>query len=211
MVSRGGVVSTAVHLLVIAGAIQFGRAPDVGSTRIQGPAIAVDASFVGSTGGEAGPRASGPSPRPVRLDLQPIGVHLEGGFDPGRLAAGRLDPRSFVPRCDSGCDRRIVAVAGPLEGMDAGSDSPPKLVFAPPARYPEELRQGNVRGAVAVEFVVDRSGRVERGSLSVRTATDDRFIAPALESVAGERFTPGRLGGVPARTRVRQVVMFDVS
>ena len=210
MVSRGSVVSTAVHLLAIAGVIRLGQVPTVSGTHAEGPAIAVDPPYAGPTGGEAGPRADGPSSRPVRLDLPPIGVPIDV-FDPGRLQAGRPDPRSLVPHCDSQCERQAMLFQGALGGIETDGAAPPKPISAPKPLYPEALRQGRVRGSVTLEFVVDRSGHVERGSVSVRSATDPRFIAPALESVAGERFTPGTVGGVPAPTRVRQVVTFDVS
>ena len=211
MVSRGGVVSTAVHLLVIAGVIRLGQVPTVSGTHAEGPAIAVDPPYAGPTGGEAGPHADGPPSRPVRLDLPPIGIHIDGGGDPARLQAGRFDPRSFVPRCDTACERQAMQFRDALGKIEPGGTAPPKLISAPKPRYPEALRQGGVRGSVTIEFVVDRSGQVERGSLSVRSATDPRFIAAALESVAGERFAPGTVGGIPAPTRVRQVVTFDVS
>ncbi|MGH7533846.1 MAG: energy transducer TonB [Gemmatimonadales bacterium] len=90
-------------------------------------------------------------------------------------------------------------------------DAPPQLIATSEPRYPEALRQAGIHGLVTVDFVVDAAGRVEPGSVEVEAATDAAFSAPAVESVLGERFAPGRSHGVAIRCHVRQMIRFVVS
>lgn len=210
MVWRGSVVSTAVHILVIAVAVGFARVPDAPSPRAEGPALYVAPPVELPVGGPVGSRHGVAPPFAPPVDAGPGPITIDVAPGPPDLPTAHLDPRSFAQRCDSDCAGRVAGAGGVMTGGLEEAASAPQLISAPEPRYPDALRQASIPGSVTVEFVVDASGRVERGSVSVRSASDPRFIAPALESVDDERFSPGRRRGVPVRTRVRQVVRFDV-
>lgn len=68
--------------------------------------------------------------------------------------------------------------------------------------YPTALRNAGVGGVVELEFVVNATGKVEKNSVAVVTAS-----APALGEAAkniAERlyFKPGEVNGTPVRARV---------
>ncbi|MGB7212182.1 MAG: energy transducer TonB [Gemmatimonadales bacterium] len=205
MVSRGGVVSVTVHCLVVIGVFAGRPSAVVGGGPVRDPVIdlryPVPGGARGSSDGASGPVAPKVPFGPVDVPLIPT---PPVGSTPG------VDPRTLIPACDSAC------VHGGAEGRDPGvapvaePDVPPRMVAASEPRYPEALRRAGIRGSVTVEFVVDAAGRVESGSVVVESATDPAFSASAVESVRGERFSPGRSRGVAVRTRVRQLIQFSV-
>ncbi len=69
-------------------------------------------------------------------------------------------------------------------------------------RYPELLRSAGVEGRVMVRFVVDTTGRVERGSVTVVESHHDEFAKSVIEALRQARFEPAELEG----RRVRQLV-----
>ena len=206
MVWRGSVVSTAVHVLIIAVAVGFARVPEAPGPRAEGPTLYLAPPVERPVGGPVGSHNAVAPP----VDAGPGPISIDVGPSLPDLPTMHLDPRSFVQQCDSDCARRIAGAGGVMTGGLEDAALPPRLISAPELGYPDALGQGSAPGSVTVEFVVDATGRVERGSVSVRSASDPRFIAPAVESVDDERFSPGWRHGVPVRTRVQQVVRFDV-
>jgi len=87
---------------------------------------------------------------------------------------------------------------------------PPVRVSSPPVRYPENLRRQAVEGQVVVEFVVDTTGRVERGSARVVRASDPDFGPPALDVARGSVYLPGHLDGRRVRVLVEMPIGFDI-
>lgn len=61
-----------------------------------------------------------------------------------------------------------------------------------------------------LEAVVDTAGRVEQGSLTVVSATNPGFVAPARQALAATLFRPGRVHGRAVRVRVRIPVDFTL-
>jgi len=86
----------------------------------------------------------------------------------------------------------------------------PQILAGPLPAYPELLRQAGIRGRVVLEAVVDTAGRVERGSLTVVSATNPGFVAPARQALAATLFRPGRVHGRAVRVRVRIPVDFTL-
>lgn len=58
-----------------------------------------------------------------------------------------------------------------------------------------------------VEFVVDPQGNVT--NMTILEASHPAFAASALETLQRWRFTPGRKGGTPVRTKMRQPFVFE--
>jgi protein TonB len=74
-------------------------------------------------------------------------------------------------------------------------------------RYPEALKQYGVEGEVLAQFVVDTTGRVEPGSITILRADHDLFAHAVREALRGMRFVPAEAGA----RKVRQLVQLPFS
>jgi TonB family protein len=103
---------------------------------------------------------------------------------------------------DPACaDSALIAAAVP----SARLDQPLQPMRRPPMPdYPPELAANPRPGRVVFDLLVLPSGRIDRCSVKVVSATDRAFIAPARRSVIEVAFAPPVAGGrvVPARTSV---------
>jgi TonB family protein len=84
------------------------------------------------------------------------------------------------------------------------------LISQPEPRYPTILQQVGVEGHVLLRFVVDTTGRVDKGSIEVVEASDEQFIRPARESVIRARFRPALMSGSPVRQLAEQSMRFAI-
>ncbi len=75
--------------------------------------------------------------------------------------------------------------------------------------YPFEMRRSGLRGEVLVEFIVDTQGNV-RDPIIIRSSHPG-FEQAAIDAVLKWKFRPGRKGGAPQNTRVRQPLTFNLS
>jgi TonB family protein len=82
---------------------------------------------------------------------------------------------------------------------------------APTPRYPEALREAGIEGEVTLEFVVDTTGRVERGSVRVLSSAADAFVVSVRDALAGTRYHPALVGGRRVRQLVRQGFVFSLT
>jgi len=94
-------------------------------------------------------------------------------------------------------------------GLAATTWSPPgeagpEVLTGPRPVYPELLRQAGVQGQVVLQALVDTTGRVLAASISVISATDAGFVAPARQALLATLFRPARVAGraVPVLVRV---------
>jgi len=119
------------------------------------------------------------------------GVGVEGGIAHGVTTTGPVI-RSDQPYLESVVEERPEAISGP------------------PPRYPDLLRQAGIDGRVLLEFVVDTSGHVERGSVKVLSSTNQLFEQPAREAISQWTFRPGKISNHPVRVRVQQPINFQI-
>jgi protein TonB len=80
-----------------------------------------------------------------------------------------------------------------------------------PPRYPDMLRSANVEGEVLVQFVVDTTGRVERGSIKVLKSSHDLFTNATQQALNGMRFYPAEIGGRKVKQLVQQPFNFTLT
>ncbi len=73
-------------------------------------------------------------------------------------------------------------------------------------RYPATLQRINLEGEVLVRFVVDTTGRVEVGSITIVQATHPLFADAVRDWLPQTRYAPAEIG----RKRVRQLVQQTV-
>jgi len=87
----------------------------------------------------------------------------------------------------------------------------PQLVSSEePLRYPDALRQAGVQGLVLVQFIIGKTGYVERGSIHILQTPDKRFDDPVHEFVLHSRFQPARVHGRPVRALVTMPVEYSI-
>jgi TonB family protein len=78
-----------------------------------------------------------------------------------------------------------------------------EVLTGPLPGYPDLLRQAGVQGRLVLEAVVDTTGRVLSLSISVVSATNPGFVAPARQALLATLFRPARIGGKAVRMLVR--------
>jgi protein TonB len=117
---------------------------------------------------------------------------------------------------EGGIAKGVVGATGPVIRTDqpyleSVVEERPERISSPPTRYPEILRQAGIDGRVLLEFVVDTTGHVERGSVKVLSSTNQLFNQPSIESVLASVYRPGRIAGRAVRVRVQQPINFQIS
>jgi TonB family protein len=139
---------------------------------------------------------------------------------PVDLSQRPLDPRDFTGRgVEGGIASGVAGGTGKvvaddeLDAIYAATTSdarfePAVLVSEPAPMYPKPLEAVGIEGRVALEFVIDTTGRVEPASIKVLDSTRPAFEAAARTAVAGGIFRPARLSGRPVRQLTRQSVRF---
>ena len=87
-------------------------------------------------------------------------------------------------------------------------DELPQLLTDLRPEYPDVLRRAGVSGAVEVEYVVGKDGRVDARSLQVLTTDHDRFSASVVQALRRARFRAARRAGQAVSVLVRQTIRF---
>ena len=80
-----------------------------------------------------------------------------------------------------------------------------------PPRYPDMLRSANVEGEVLVQFVVDTTGRVERGSVKILKSSHELFTNAVQSALNSMRFYPAEIGGRKVKQLVQQPFNFHLT
>lgn len=88
-------------------------------------------------------------------------------------------------------------------GVSLG-DAGPEALSGPLPVYPDLLRQAGIEGQVVLEALVDSTGRVQKASVWVVSATNPGFVEPARQALIATLFRPAHVNGraVPIRVRV---------
>jgi TonB family protein len=124
-----------------------------------------------------------------REDLPP------GGEVPGGIPV----PGGFTVRTDSS-----------VPFLESELTDAPVVRHFPQPRYPVALKQAGIQGAVRLSYVVDGTGRVEMGSVTI-VSTDHPAMAESVRnSLAQALFRPGQIRGRPVRTLVQQTIRFSL-
>jgi protein TonB len=88
------------------------------------------------------------------------------------------------------------------------TSSPPVQLYAPPPKYPWELRKHDERGEALVEFIVTKHGNV--ANAFVVKATHPLMGEAAVRTVSAWKFKPGKVRGKAVHTRMQQAMSFDL-
>ena len=90
------------------------------------------------------------------------------------------------------------------------SETAPEVLSGPLPTYPDLLRQAGIEGQVVLEARVDTTGRVQRGSITVVSASHPGFVAPARAALLATLFRPARVNGHAVTTLVRVPFAFSI-
>ncbi|HET9465032.1 MAG TPA: energy transducer TonB [Gemmatimonadales bacterium] len=78
-------------------------------------------------------------------------------------------------------------------------------------RYPDMLRSANVEGEVLAQFVVDTTGRVEKGSIKILKTSHDLFTSAVMSALNSARYYPAEIGGRKVKQLVQQPFNFTLT
>lgn len=144
-------------------------------------------------------------------------------FDPPAIPPTTIPPLdSAAPPLDPELLRRLAgtrsAPAGPTVvpvGDTPGrlvpvaeADEPLTATFMPRPVYPPALADAGVGGRVVMRFVVDTTGRVEAGTITVGASPHPALADAVREALLKARFKPGRSHGAPVRVLAEMPVTF---
>jgi len=209
--SSRGMASAVMHVLVIAGAIRVTAQEiperagpvEVRAIYIQPVAPTPAPAVAEAVEGDVAPVPSvelPPAPTDMPTSIPP--VTLGPVLDPARLRATLSSGETGARAGDPIVRGRAFA--------EAEVDEAVQVVQQPSPRYPPALQQALIEGKVVVEFVIDTTGQVERGSLRVTASTRKEFEAAALEAIEASLFRPARVGGQVVRQRTSQSIVFRI-
>ena len=81
---------------------------------------------------------------------------------------------------------------------------------SPAPRYPQDLRASSISGCVLVQFIVDTTGRADRGTLRLLAYTHREFVEAVWDALPKMRFTPAEIRGRKVRQIVQQPFNFTI-
>ena len=159
-------------------------------------------------------RASTPTNRVATAAPLRVQLNIPVTLPPIDLNRPVVDPSDFAPSSHSTGDS--PARPGDRTGGDDGAraydvtqvDSPVSMLGTFRPDYPAPLRSAGVEGQVVVQFVVNESGRVDRESVRVLSASNDLFAGSVSSALARMRFTPARIGTHTVAQLVQQTFLF---
>ena len=115
---------------------------------------------------------------------------------------------------DTAIELRFRVPVLELSGAQAFSAKEVQQVVPLPShsalRYPEELRNAGVSGEVVATFIVEPTGKVRPGSVTIVRSSDPSFTLAVLEGLRVMRFAPARVGGIPVAQLVEEPFTFSL-
>ncbi|HEU4641482.1 MAG TPA: energy transducer TonB [Gemmatimonadaceae bacterium] len=215
---RGATASVLAHAALVVGAVRatvVGMEPPpphetpIPLTPYLPPNDPVPTSRAGGTSGAAGPHRV-ERPLPALPHVPPVSIH-EGGLPSismDSLISGAVD---FSPAGSSAGEARGDGLPAGSVYESSGVDRLAEpLPGNPPPVYPSALRSAGVEAVLSARFVIDTTGRVERGSIAFDGAPDALFAAAVRHALERSRFTPAEARGRRVRVLARQSFVFRI-
>jgi TonB family protein len=143
-------------------------------------------------------------PREIRVSVPEVPVAIPGELP---LTIGRID-----------------TLLGGLPGIGGSRPAATNRIYSertvekpavprpdnPSPDYPLALRAAHVEGEVLVQFVVDKGGRVESGSIAIVQASHPLFAESVRRWLMRTRYIPAEMQDGPVRQLVQQQVGFTL-
>jgi periplasmic protein TonB len=108
----------------------------------------------------------------------------------------------------SGLTSTAILDSSPSLYRSTEVDELPQLLTDLRPEYPDVLRHAGISGAVEVEYVVGKDGRIEPHSLRVLTTDHEQFTRSVVYALRPARFKAARRAGQPVAVLVRQAIRF---
>ena len=217
----GFVVSTVVHLAVIALAVRASGLTAAPPPHKDGPPPIY--TVRPEPRKPDTPRPPSPSRTPSNPTTTPIDQIPDVPIPVTPDNSSTLpDPGAMQRLLEGAFDTPRVSMAGQPTSSPNVSDGSPlpenmveNAVVAIPGtatpRYPAMLQSAGVEGSVRAQFVVDTLGRVEQGSFRALESTHDLFAAAVRDALTRARFKPAEVGGHRVRQLVEQTFTFSIA
>jgi protein TonB len=145
---------------------------------------------------------------PKKAPAQPLKTRLRLPFELNpRLPAG---PGSLELPPMEGAALSMVTGIGELGGVPVGElDAPLTPLTRMPPLYPMRAKRKGIEGWVKVKFLVDTAGTV--GSVTILEAQPTEIFDQSVRRcLAGWRFKPGTVEGMPVKTWVTTTIRFEL-
>jgi TonB family protein len=197
-----------LHVVLIGVAVTSTASSGMSAAQVARDTIRLDLAIVEERHEKATPLA--PPPRMPAAPSLPIDPTVSPKLEPPQL---RFD----------GPITAVSPAAAQLPSLSTSSDptdsSPslfrptevdelPQLLTDVHPEYPHALQHAGVSGAVEVEYVVGKNGRIDAGSLRVLTTDHAEFTRSVLQTLKSARFKAARRAGQPVAVLVRQCIRF---
>jgi TonB family protein len=195
------------HAVLIAAAITSTASSGVSAPRVARDTIRIDLSMMQRPNSAQRPMAQLLLPAAPSLpDISATAPRFEL---PQLSSAHQVPPATAVaaPSASSATSLGTRDSSPSLFRSSEVDDLPEFLTDFRP-EYPDVLRRAGVSGAVEVEYVVRKDGRVDSHSLQVLTTDHDRFAAAVVQAIRRARFRPARRAGQAVAVLVRQTIRF---
>jgi protein TonB len=132
------------------------------------------------------------------------------------LSKKMTDEADFTGKgVQGGIGKGVVGGTGPVGDQTYFEFQVEKQVSQIPGsmnlRYPDMLRSANVEGEVLAQFVVDTSGRVERGSIKILKTSHELFTGAVQSALPSARYYPAEIGGRKVKQLVQQPFNFTLT
>lgn len=138
-----------------------------------------------------------------RLEFRAVPGRTVPADTPLPIQFQSVEAEERAPRDTSRVSERVYDVTDDLPGIVGGLGALYRSVL-----YPADALGEGVGGTVVVQLVVNTDGTP--ADVAVLRSPDGRLGAAAVVAVRRTRFQPGRVDGVPVRTRMTVPVRFDV-
>ena len=196
------------HAVLIAAAITSTASSGMTAPQVGRDTIRVDLAIIQQRPTSARPPMPEPllpsAPRVPNIPATAPKLEL-----PQLSVAGPVTPvtAAAAPSANSG-PSLITQDSSPSLLRSSEVDELPALLTELRPEYPDALRRASLSGAVEVEYVVGKDGRVDPGSLRLLTTDHDRFTASVVQALRGARFKAARRHGQAVAVLVRQTIRF---
>lgn len=216
--SGGALVSCAVHLLLVAGAVAATSGPPAPRDRpVERTITFHDRTQPPSPVVEPRQHATGStSPAPVgEVSIPAPVIEIPTGLPDVDLSASMPRAEEWATGDASGGRSSPGTGSGAAGGgaLAVWQVEQPAMAApgSPAPRYPDGLRAAGVEGEAVVAFVVDTTGRVDPSTITVLRATHALFAAAVRQALPTMRFIPAEVDRRKVRQLVQQPFVFAIS
>jgi len=157
-----------------------------------------------------------PEQQPVQLDVPLKGfqtviapTEIPTNIPPINLQE-KFDPKDYS---GSGVEGGVANGMVPTGDVysEALVEEKPSVLSAPPAPYPELLKQAGIQGRVLLQSIIDTSGRAEPNSIRIIQSPNPAFDPGSRNYVLHALFRPARVHGRAVRVLIQVPIDYRIT